>query len=162
MKVLDNRLEKKQTNCKPVGFVAKKSRRVGSPSVSMPPPYSPTWAIKASKNGMSIYIHCDAKADVFTPILQGKCQSMIMILSLMTPVMHNKLLLRYVCKYTWADAWPKHYTVLFFCLSGAHSDCSWRAIGRIDSNGALLVDKLLNMYLCVLLKRGYIDSFTFN
>ena len=60
IKVLDNRLEKNQI--KPVGFVAKKCRRVGSPSVSMPPPYSPAWAIKASKDGMSIYIHCDTKA----------------------------------------------------------------------------------------------------
>ena len=150
MKVLDNRLEKNQI--KPVGFVAKKCRRVGSPSVSLPPPYSPAWAIKASKDGMSIYIHCDAKADFRTRLLQGKCQSMSS--SLMTPVMYNKLLWRYACKYTWADTCPKHYTVLFLCLSGAYGHCSWRTVGRIDSKVALIVDKLLNVYLCVLVKSG--------
>ena len=63
--VLDNRMEKKQV--KVVSLVAKKSRCLGSPSESLPPPYTPAWAIKANKDGISItiYINCDPKDDFY-------------------------------------------------------------------------------------------------
>lgn len=43
MSILDERLSKKETH--PVGLVAKKVRKIGSPSTSVPPINTPGWAV---------------------------------------------------------------------------------------------------------------------
>ena len=48
MAVLDERLARKESH--PVGLVAKKVRKVGSPSLSLPPPYAPAWSVDPEYN----------------------------------------------------------------------------------------------------------------
>ena len=46
MEILDDRLTKSQQCQLAVGMVAKKVRKEGTPSDSLPPPDAPSWALK--------------------------------------------------------------------------------------------------------------------
>lgn len=48
MATLDERVAKKESH--PVGLVAKKVRKTGSPSQSVPPANAPSWAVNADSN----------------------------------------------------------------------------------------------------------------
>ena len=64
MAALDGRLARKESH--PVGLVAKKVRKIGSPSQSLPPANAPSWAVNPEYNkGKTYYTSQRENGEIF-------------------------------------------------------------------------------------------------